>query len=71
MVALTVTFNSYTFDKWSSEVAFFQNALKLVENELGRAKGTASSGNIIGVSPAGVANTSLGSWTFSPSGSKP
>jgi hypothetical protein len=69
VVPLSVTIKSYTFDKWSSEVAYNCYVLDLLKNELGRAKGTVTSGNIVGVSPAGVANTSLGSWTFVPSGS--
>jgi hypothetical protein len=70
-MALTVTINSYTFDKQSSEVAFALYVLDLLKNELGRGKGTAISGTILGVSPAGVANTSLGSWAYTPSATKP
>ena len=70
-MALTITLNSYTFEKQSAEVAFHQRALELLINELGRAKGTVTSGAIIGINPSGVANTSLGSWTYAPSGGKP
>jgi hypothetical protein len=42
-----------------------------VEKEFGRGNGTVTSGSIVGMSAAGVANSSLGSWTYTPSATKP
>lgn len=71
-MSLTVTFNSYTFDKKSAEVGFYLNAIETLQKELGRGQGTVTTGTILGEHPTtGVANTSLGSWTFTPSGSIP
>lgn len=70
-MALVISLNTQSFDKKSAEIAFYQRVLELAGNEIGRAKGTATSGQILGVSPAGVANTSLGSWTFTPTAANP
>lgn len=71
MTVLTITINDPVFDKKSSEVAYLQRVLHLLGNEIGRSHGTVTSGQILGTSPTGVANTSLGSWTYSSSANKP
>lgn len=72
-MSLTITINdpAPAFDKKSAEVAYFQRVLEHLANEIGRGRGTVTSGQIIGLSAAGVANTSLGSWSFTPGASKP
>lgn len=70
MSVLTVTIVDPSFDKKSAEVAYLLNVLELLQTELGRGRGVTTSGSIIGVSSTGVANTSLGSWTYTPSASK-
>jgi hypothetical protein len=45
--------------------------LQTLETELGRGQGAITSGTIIGTNAAGVAGSSLGSWAYAPSGSKP
>lgn len=70
MTVLTITINDPAFDKKSSEVAYLIGVLRTLETELGRGQGKVTSGTILGVSAAGVANTSLGSWTYAASGSK-
>lgn len=71
-MSLTVTFNSYTFDKKSSEETFYLGVIDILEKELGRGQGTVTSGTLLGTHPTtGATNTSLGSWTFTPSGSIP
>jgi hypothetical protein len=55
----------------SSEVAFIINALETVEKEFQRGNGTVTSGTILGVNAAGVANSSLGSWTYTAFASNP
>jgi hypothetical protein len=59
------------FDKKSAEVAYLQRTLDILKNEIGRGAGTVTSGTIIGQSATGVANSSLGSWTYTPSATKP
>jgi hypothetical protein len=71
MTVLTITIVDPVFDKKSSEVAYLQKVLQTLENELGRGQGTVTSGTIIGTNAAGVPNTSLGSWTYTASASKP
>jgi hypothetical protein len=71
MTVLVVTFVDQVFDKKSSEVAYLLKVLDTLKTELGRGQGTTTSGTIIGTNAAGVPNTSLGSWTYTPSGSKP
>ena len=48
-----------------------QRVLHLLGNELGSGRGTVTSGNIIGQNAAGVTNSSLGSWSYTASASKP
>lgn len=69
MTVLTVTITDQSFDRKSAEVAYLQRVLDLLKNEIGRARGTVTSGTIIGQNPAGVANSSLGSWTYVSSAS--
>jgi hypothetical protein len=71
MTVLTITITDQAFDKKSAEVAYLQRTLDLLKNEIGRGRGTVTSGTIIGQNAAGVANTSLGSWTYTSSASKP
>jgi hypothetical protein len=70
MTVLTITIADQAFEKKSSEVTYILGVLRLLENELGRGQGKATSGTIVGVSPTGVPNTSLGSWTYTASGTK-
>lgn len=55
----------------SSEVAFAKYAVEEALKEFGRGNGQVTSGNIVGMNAAGVANTSLGSWTYTPFASNP
>lgn len=71
MTVLTLTITDQSFDKKSSEVAYLQRVLDLLKNEIGRARGTVTSGTIVGQSATGVANTSLGSWSYTSSASNP
>lgn len=70
MTVLSITISDQSFDKKSSEVAYIARVLDLLKNEIVRGQGTVTSGTIIGQNPAGVANSSLGSWTYSASASK-
>jgi hypothetical protein len=60
-----------TFDRKSSEIAHLLKILDHLKTEIGRGRGTVTSGSILGMSAAGVANTMLGSWTYTPSATKP
>jgi hypothetical protein len=71
MAVLTITINDPVFEKKSSEVAYLLRVLQILGSELGRGQGNTTSGTIIGTNGAGVANTSLGSWTYAASASKP
>jgi hypothetical protein len=73
MAALTVTLNNISpaLEHKHSEVDFILNALDIVRTELGRGRGNVTSGTIVGVSAAGVANTQLGTWTYTPVASLP
>jgi hypothetical protein len=71
MTVLTVTIVDQAFDKKSAEVAYLQRVLDTLKNELGRGQGNVTSGTILGTNAAGTPNTSLGSWTYTASASKP
>ena len=71
MTVLAITINDPAFEKKSSEVAYLQGVLQIVETEIGRGRGAVTSGTILGTNPAGTPNQSLGSWTYTASGSKP
>jgi hypothetical protein len=70
MAVLTITINDPVFEKKSSEVAYLRGVLRTLEMEIGRGRGIVTSGTILGTNPAGTPNTSLGSWTYTASGSK-
>jgi hypothetical protein len=71
MSLLTITINDPGLKTKSAEIAFARRALATVETELGRANGNTTSGSIVGQSATGVPNTSLGSWTYTPSATQP
>jgi hypothetical protein len=73
MSVLTITISDPSFSGQSkaSEVAYLLKVLQTVETEIGRGRGTVTSGSVIGTNQAGTPNTSLGSWTFTPSATKP
>jgi hypothetical protein len=68
---LTVSINDPGLNRKSAELAFAMYALAEVEKEFGRGNGTVTSGTILGVNGAGVANTALGTWTYTPSATLP
>lgn len=71
MALLTISITDQTMDRKSAEVSFAQYAVAQAMKEFERGRGTITSGTILGVSGAGVANTALGSWTYTPSASNP
>lgn len=71
MTVFVCTFVDQTFDKKSAEVAYIANVLEIVKTELVRGQGTRTTGTALGQNAAGVANTSLASWTYTPSASNP
>jgi hypothetical protein len=68
---MTIAINDPSLEHRASEVAFIKRAIEEVLKEFGRGQGTVTSGSIVGMSSTGVANTSLGSWTYTPSASLP
>jgi hypothetical protein len=71
MSVFLITINDQSFPKRSSEVSYIAKCLGIAAAELQRAEGNLLSGGIIGMNPAGLANQSLGSWTYTPSGTLP
>jgi hypothetical protein len=71
MSIFTLAINDPSLAKRSSEVAFIKQAVETALTEIGRGNGNTTSGSILGMSSAGVPNTSLGSWTYSSSASLP
>jgi hypothetical protein len=71
MTVLVVTFVDQAFDKKSAEIQYLARAIELFRNELTRSRGAVTTGTIIGQSATGVANTALGSWTYTPSATLP
>jgi hypothetical protein len=71
MSVFTITIVDQSFPKRSSEVSYIAKCLEIAAAELQRNQGDLTSGGIIGMNPAGLANQSLGSWTYTPSGTLP
>lgn len=71
MSLLTIAINDQSMNKKSAEVAFAAYAVGEAMKEFQRGNGTVTSGTILGNSGAGVANTSLGSWTYTASATNP
>jgi hypothetical protein len=70
MSLLTITINDPTQPSKSAEVAYCLRVLDEVKKEIGRGNGYTTSGTILSTSAAGVANSSLGSWTYTSSATK-
>jgi len=70
MTVFTIAVNDQTghFEHRCSEVSFICKALEIACAELQRNQGDKTSGTIVGMDPIGNANVSLGSWTYTPSG---
>jgi hypothetical protein len=71
MALLVISINDPGLEKKSAEVAYARYALGIAEKEFGRGNGTVGSGSIIGMNAAGVANATLGTWTYTTSATKP
>lgn len=71
MALLTITINDPGLDTKRAEIAYARRALQYVETELGQGNGNKTSGTVLGVNAAGVGGQSLGSWTYTPSATKP
>jgi hypothetical protein len=72
MSVFTITLNDQTFAHKAAECDHIARALELAAAELVRNRGNVTSGSILGQHPTtGAANTSLGSWTYTPSASVP
>jgi hypothetical protein len=71
LLSVTINAANPVFDRRSSETDFILYALEEVKKEVGRNNGFGTggpplvqTGTILGMSNAGVPNTSLGSWTY-------
>jgi hypothetical protein len=71
MSVFTITVRDPAFETYHAEVAYIRKVLELAAAELGRAQGNRTSGTILGSDWTGTPNQSLGSWTYTPSGSRP
>ncbi len=72
MTVFTITVQDQNFDKTSSETAWIANVLRAVANSIHSTQGTKTAQQTIyGVNSAGVANSSVAQYTYTPSGSKP
>ena len=59
ILAITITDPSPAFDRKSSEVTWLVGVLQKLEQEIGRGRGTVTSGTIIGTSACRPPNTAL------------
>lgn len=72
MTVFVATFVDQTFDKKSAEVGYIAKVLHKMADQLQASEGTLSaSQNVLGVNEAGVANTTLASFTYTASASNP
>ncbi|HSZ64768.1 MAG TPA: hypothetical protein VK825_01065 [Xanthobacteraceae bacterium] len=72
MTVLVVTINdpSPAFEHKSAEVSYMRRVLETIAEELSRSQGNVTSSSIVGHSASGAPNTSLGSWTYTPTATK-
>jgi hypothetical protein len=68
---LVISINDPSLNRRCAEVDFALDAVSEALKEFGRGQGNVTSGNIVSVSSAGVANTSLGTWTYTSSAPNP
>jgi hypothetical protein len=71
---LSITINAPAtgaFDRKSAEVGFLLRVLETVEKELGRGRGTVTSGTILTYDTSLDSPTTQGSWTYTPVASNP
>lgn len=72
VASITITINDPSLDTKSAEVTYFLRAIDIFKTEIGRARGTVTSGSLLGIHPDGKGGgRSLGSWSYSPGASKP
>jgi len=72
MAVLTITITDQTFDKKSAEIAYLVRVLDLVQAHMETRRGTQSGlQNVLGQNQAGVSNTVVASYTYTPSASNP
>ena len=72
MTVFTLTIQDQSFDKTSSEAAWIANVLRTVANNVQSTQGTKTSQQTVyGVNSAGVANSAVAQYTYTPSGTKP
>jgi hypothetical protein len=71
MALLTISITDQSMNRKCAEVAFAAYAVSEAMKEFQRGQGNTTSGTILGMSGAGVANTSLGSWTYTASATNP
>jgi hypothetical protein len=71
MALLTITINDPGLDTKHAEVSFARRTLQIIDTELGQGNGNKTTGPITGVGANGVGGASLGSWTYTPSATKP
>jgi hypothetical protein len=64
MALLVISINDPGLNKRSAEVVFADTAVNEALKEFGRGNGAITSGTILGMGANGVANTSLGTWTY-------
>jgi hypothetical protein len=71
MPLLTISITDPGLDTKHAEIAFARYALGIATSELGKANGNATTGTIFGAGATPGGPASLGSWTYTPSATKP
>jgi hypothetical protein len=70
LTVLTVTIADPALDTKKAEVAYLRRVLEQAAHDLQAQQGNLTSANIVGANHAGVANSVLGSWVYTPIASK-
>lgn len=71
MALIIITINDPAMPSKAAEVAYIDRCLATVKTEIGRGNGNINTGNIISYNNAGVPNSTLGTWTYVSSASRP
>lgn len=71
VMVIAITDPSPAFDHKSQEIDHVLRVLDVVKQEIGKTRGTVTSGTILSYNQSNVSPSALGSWTYTPTASLP
>jgi hypothetical protein len=71
LTVLSVSVTDPVFDRKSAEAQYLARVLHQIATNLQANQGTVTSGTVLGTSSAGVTNTTVATYTYTSSATKP